>query len=329
MSPQFRVLLSGLSALLLLLPLLAAAQDQLPTDQPVETFTFIQPTADPAAATPAAPPTEAPPPAVTQDALPVLVSARSDLELLAESQLGSQRPPGWSGSFDINDPSLAIAIRLDLELLTATVFAVDARPAGWFGAVPSTQFAIARDIRHDLELLADTLLQPSVRPPGWSGADPLMRCNRGTQNLVGVLERGGIGFTADPNSPDFCRLIEIEASQYVEGTLLNQPAAASAALISGEATSSSSGSAEAITDFTLAFFDRNATQRAGVVPRGTGFTPLARSYTQFSNMMLVEGEGFTVFVDYTQTDVGDAAFEALPDVDATEFSAVCAADWCE
>lgn len=326
MQPVFRLVLP--LAALILLPLAAAAQDQLPTDQPVATFSFVQATAQPTAL----PPTATPTPIPAQDALPVLASGRSDLELLAESLIGGQRPPGWSGSFDINDPQLALALRLDLELLVATVYAVDSRPSGWFGAVGSTPFAIARDIRHDLELLADTLLQPNVRPPGWSGSDPLMRCNRATQNLVGLLERGGVALAADPNSPDFCALIEVEASQYVEANILSVTGgAASATLLdtSESGAAASSGGGEASTDFTLTFLDRNATQRGGVLPLGTRFTPLARSYAAFSNMMLVEGDGFVVFVDYTQTSIDDAAFNALPDVDAGEYVVVCTADWCE
>ncbi len=263
------------------------------------------------------------------DALPILISVRSDLELLATSKLGSARPTGWSGSMDINDPHLAILIRLDLELLAAETYSVDSRPPGWFGAVPSTNFAIARDIRHDLELLADTIVQPGVRPPGWSGADPLMRCNRATQTLVNLLSNGGYALRADPNSPTFCQQAEIETSQYVERTSLNSGLAAPGSLSEDNSSPVVVGSIEASTLHTIAFLDRNASKRAGVIPQHTSLKPVARSNAAFSNMMVVQGDGFEVYVDYTATSLSQASFLTLPDIDSTPITLQCAAAWCE
>ena len=255
--------------------------------------------------------------AIPPEALPVLVSARSDLELLATNQLGSERPVGWSGSLDVNDPQLAVLIRLDLELLLARLLGANTRPDAWFGAVPSTPFAIARDIRHDLELLADLVIAPSVRPPNWSGDRPIMRCDRATQNLVELLQREGrFTLTADPNQPDFCRRATVEVSQFVEASL--QGGGGAAAAPSYRANNSQA----------LAFLDRSASRRAGIVPLDVVFTPVARSYAQFSNMALVRGSGFEVFMDYTSTTIPRAVFEALPDVNATGASPACTADWC-
>ncbi len=265
-------------------------------------------------------PAAAVPGVIPAEALPVLVSARSDLELLANSQLGSDRPLGWSGSLDINDPQLALLIRLDLELLLARLLGASTRPAAWFGAVASTPFAVARDIRHDIELLADIVIAPSVRPPDWSGDAPLMRCDRATQNLVALLQREGrFTLTTDPNQPDYCRRAAVEVSQFVEVNLLSADAA-SAARPDGYSANNNQ---------TLAFLDRGASRRAGIIPPAAVFTPLARSYTQFSNMALVRGDGFEVFVDYTSTTIPRAVFEALPDVNTLASAPVCAADWCE
>jgi hypothetical protein len=275
---------------------------------------------------------EEPPASVIVDAVSVLVTARTDLEILADSQMGSGRPVGWSGNFDVNNPQLALLIRLDLELLSGELYGQAARPPGWFGAIPSTPASVARDIRHDLELLADSVVDLNVRPPGWSGDDPLMRCNRATQNLVSVLERASVVMQADPNSLDYCFRVEVEASQYVEGQILTRSvvAADAAALLTGDNPEAPvAGSGEANTDFTLAFLDRNAGQRAGVIPRGVTFSPLARSYAQFSNMMVVQGEGFVVFVDYTQTSISGDTFDGLPNIDSTEFSVACLVEWCE
>ncbi len=263
------------------------------------------------------------------DALPILISARSDLELLATSKLGTARPTGWSGTIDINDPHLAILIRLDLELLAAETYNVDSRPAGWFGAVPSTNFAIARDIRHDLELLADAVVQPGVRPPGWTGADPLMRCNRATQTLVNVLSKGGYALRADPNSPTFCQQAEIETSQYIERTALSTGIAAPGSLGAGNDSPVVVGVIEASTLHTIAFLDRNASKRSGVIPQHTTMKPVARSYAAFSNMMVVQGDNFEVYVDYTATSMSQASFAALPNVDTLTITLQCGASWCE
>jgi hypothetical protein len=276
------------------------------------------------AVAPQAQPTAAPATPNPNDPLPLLVSARSDLELLATATLGSKRPTGWNGSLDINNPQLAILIRLDLELLAGELLGADKRPLGWFGAVPTTPFGIARDIRHDLELLADQVVQPNVRPPGWSGADPLMRCNRALQNLVGLLERGGV-FTlqVDPNAPDFCQKAEVQASQFTETNLLSKPAGSNPF-----AASAPTGPVVVNSKFAVAFLDTGASLRVGIIPNGTPITPVARSYSQFSRMMLVSGDGFEVFVDYGFTNVTEAQFKALPDVAKTENNPTCSADWC-
>lgn len=257
---------------------------------------------------------------IPNDALPVLVSVRSDLELLATSQLGGERPVGWSGSLDVNDPQLALLIRLDLELLLARLLGASTRPDAWFGAVPSTPFAVARDIRHDIELLADLVIAPSVRPPNWSGDRPIMRCDRATQNLVELLQREGrFALAADPSQPDYCRRVTVEVSQFVEINLLSDGSGGSAAAPTGYRANNSQA---------LAFLDRGASRRAGIVPLDVVFTPVARSYAQFSNMALVRGEGFEVFMDYTYTTIPRAVFETLPDVNTANPNPACAADWC-
>lgn len=308
--------------LIALSPAAALAQDGQIIVTPVVIFQT------PEVVAPEAPPAEAP--AVVNDALPVLISARSDLELLATSELGASRPTGWSGSLDITDSQLGVLARLDLELLAGQLLGPDARPDDWFGAVGGTPFTVARDIRHDLELLADALVEPGVRPPGWAGSDPLMRCSRSTQSLVRWLERNGYLLQADPASPAFCRQAELDASRYVETALLATPVApmpepaAAAPAIEG-----TPGSVRDSLRGVAVFADRNAHQRLGVLPRGVSFAAVARSVAPFSNMMLVRGEGFEVFVDYTFTTLGRAAFEALPDVNSTITQITCSSDWCD
>ena len=263
---------------------------------------------------------------IPSDVLPILINARTDLEILVTSQLGGERPVGWSGSLDITDPQLALLIRLDLEVLAARLLGADQRPDGWFGAVSSTPVAIARDIRHDLELLADQVVQPGVRPPGWAGDSPIMRCDRSTQNLVQLLEQTAqFVVTADPGNLDYCQQVMIQASQFTEARLLNPNAPA---IVNG-AVIAPAGSITANGNFTIAFLDRNARRSVGTIPIGESFMPVARSFAQFSNMILVRGENFEVFVDYTTTTLTKAQFEALGDVNSVTASPACNADWCK
>lgn len=263
----------------------------------------------------------------------LLINARTDLELLGDIVGGTERPLGWSGSLDINDPQLALLIRLDLELLAGRVAGMNQRPNGWFGAVPSTAEAIARDVRHDLELLADMVNAPGVRPPGWAGADVLMRCSRGVQTLVNLLERGGV-FTlnVDVNAADFCQQAEIQASQFAEANLLrlpqNVPASVETEGQGGAVAAPQPGQIQVSTGYTVAFLNRYGTEQVGVIPLSTALTPVARSFTEFSRMTLVEGDAFTVFVDYRTTSLADVDFALLPDINNVNYETFCNAEWC-
>lgn len=257
---------------------------------------------------------------IDPDALPILINARTDLELLVNQTLGGERPVGWSGSLDVTTPELPLLIRLDLELLSGALIGQVERPAGWFGAVGSTPVAIARDIRHDLELLADAVNGPNIRPPGWAGSDPLMRCSRATQALVNWLEsRDGFTLTASVNDPDFCSKAELEAALYVEAQLA--PAASGAGQTANAPVTIDS-------PFAVAFLDRFARQPVGSIPPGTTVEPVARSYTQYSRMMLVRGDGFEVFIDWDGSTLTEAQFKALPDVDSIASATDCLAEWC-
>lgn len=267
--------------------------------------------------------TPTPPPQPSD--ITLLLAARSDLENLVNATRAGVRPDGWTGAFDINDPSLALLIRLDLELLAGALLGANTRPDGWFGAIASTNYAIARDIRHDLELLADSVLG-AQRPAGWIGGEPLLRCDRATQALVRLLELNGVFvLQADRTAPDFCARAAQEASIFVEINYLapNIPIGQRLA-----PTVTSSGGNTINSNFAVGFFDTGAVRRAGVIPNGTPFTPIGRSYTQFSNMMLIEGDGFVVFIDYQFSDVTTEQFRALPNITTLEYTVSCTADWC-
>ncbi|MCA0458618.1 MAG: hypothetical protein LCI00_31965 [Chloroflexi bacterium] len=321
-----------LMCVLLALPLVLAAQDATSTPDPFAplletTATVISGDIIPletVAPTETPPPTAAPASPIEAEALAILTAARNDLDILVIQNMGADRPVGWTGSGDVMNIQLPILIRLDLELLAGQLMGPDQRPVGWFGAVPSTAFAIARDIRHDLELLADQVNPSNVRPPGWVGADPVIRCDRSIQTLVFVLERtSSYELGVDPLAPDFCRLAELQATAYAESNLLpNQRPVGGGGVVS-------SGGIQIISPYAVAFLDRFGRRPTGSIPVGEPITPVARSYTQFSKMMLVRGNGFLVFIDYSASSISENQFAALPDVNGVSSQFSCTAEWCK
>ncbi|MGJ3238120.1 MAG: substrate-binding domain-containing protein [Anaerolineae bacterium] len=273
---------------------------------------------------PTAIPDAGPTPVFDESVQSLLVEARLDLELLAENVNNAERPIGWSGSLDIDNPQLPLLVRLDLELLGAIVYGIDSRPSDWFGAVSSTRDAISRDIRHDLEILADDVFG-IMRPDEWAGADPIYRCDRTTQALTALLQRNDLYIlTADPTSPDYCMQVSTEISRFVEVNLL-----ASEARLGQDGTVTIPPDVTIETTIAVAFYNRNATRRAGLIPVGTGITPIARSYQGFSNMTLIESDGFLLFVEWQNTSLTQEEWRALPDEQSIEFETICTLDWCE
>lgn len=261
--------------------------------------------------------------------LPLLVDARADLESLADELVGSDRPAGWSGSLDVNDPQLALLLRLDLETLASIRFGEENRPEDWFGAVNSTQLAVARDVRHDLEILAaDVFEDRFIRPSGWAGGPAILRCNRSTQALVDLLQANNLFSieTIPTTLPNYCEQVELSAARFAEVNLLNPNAEPSSEGTTGEL--GGGGSLEIATSFAVAFSDRRATRNLGVVPQGESIRPLGRSFAQFSNMTLVEGDGFLVFVDWRDTTLTADDFDALPNADELGLETSCQASWC-
>lgn len=263
---------------------------------------------------------------IPADALRVLVNARTDLELLAQEYLGNERPLGWSGSLDINDASLVVLVRLDLELLAGQMLSSDTRPPGWFGAVAGSAYLTASDIRHDLELLADNMMGAGGRPDGWSGGEPIARCDRATQNLAYLAQTfEGWAFEGDSTALDFCQQAAQQLAQF-DAAALNARASAPISAPAGQG--GGSGLLRALGDDTYGYLDRSATQRIGVIPIEETFTALARSYTPFSRMTLVQGNGFQVYVDWKTTTMTEAEFWALPNVREAGADPVCNVVWC-
>ena len=141
---------------------------------------------------------------------------------------------------------------------------------------------MARDVRPDLELMADLFFGPVERPAAGNGGDPLFRCNRATQVLVQLLQRGGLFTMSDisANDPDFCHQVEISATRYTELEIL---ANAQRGIFSPEIALVSENTITS--DFAVAWLDSRARVRVGVVPNSLPFKVIGRSYADFSNMM--------------------------------------------
>ena len=255
-----------------------------------------------------------------------LTNLRADLDQLAFA-VSSTRPDGWSGSSDLTNANLPLLIRLDLEYLASAAIG-DQRPVGWFGSVPSTPDALVRDIRHDLELLADAYIGQNNRPENWIGDNnPLVRCDRPTQTLISLLQRGGVfTLTTAGTDPQFCLLAMLEATTFSERTLLSNPV--DQPIFSSAVRASSLGANTIDTDFAVAFLDRSAVLSVGLMPKETPITPVARSTAEFSRMTLIQGDGFLAFVDYRDTTLTEEEFQTLPNADEYPTEPFCSADWC-
>ena len=257
----------------------------------------------------------------------LLLDAVKDMNLLADAVLGGGvRPEGWNGSQDPFNPELAVVTRSDLETLASEFINPNERPRSWIGAVGSTPFAIARDVRHDVELLADLVYGPTTRPEIWTGGNPLMRCNRSTQTLIALLERGGVfKLEIDPNDPEFCRNAELSVTQFTDeeilaNTGLTELFTDQVAILSPNQVNS---------DIAIAFLDSAATRNVGTIPNGTPIQVLGKSNASFSRMMLVSGDGFQVYVDYQSTTVTEQQFANLPNATSLNLTTNCFATWCK
>lgn len=257
-------------------------------------------------------------------ALPILIAARDDLELIATQSIGSGlRPVGWDNNLDPTDPDYNIKLRINLELLASSIWG-DPRPADWFGVVATVPIGIARDIRHDLELVADEVMgRATIRPAGWQGDNPIYRCGRATQAILTMLEADNLTIPVDVSQEDYCKKAELDAAIYVERNVL-QPLRTETL----HTDTNASYPFQAETAYVVAFLDRDARHKIGVLPVGTGFDVLGRSTVGFSNMTLIEGRGFRVYVDWTTTPLTLDQFNALPDFDTIGGDTRCDAEWC-
>ncbi len=257
----------------------------------------------------------------------LLLDAIRDMNLLADAMLGGGvRPEGWNGSQDPFNPDLAVMARSDLETLASEYINPDIRPRGWIGAVGSTPFAIARDVRHDVEQLADLVYGPDTRPEIWTGGNPLMRCNRATQTLIALLERGGVfKLEIDPNDPEFCRNAELTVTQFTDEEILANTGLTE--LFTDQVAILSPNQVN--TDIAIAFLDSAASRNVGTIPNGTPIQVLGKSTASFSRMMLVSGDGFQVYVDYQNTTVTAQQFSNLPNAASLDVAPGCFASWCK
>ena len=262
-------------------------------------------------------------------------------------------PAGWTDGFDM--PS----IRHDVDMLRSVTAQVGSpvADAEWFGETFGADWVVARAIRHDLEILADAKLGYNTRPEGWTYTVALpveaavMRCPRTTQNVTRLLQKdAGFSPTTEVIEADFCQRAVLETDRYVESTVPQptpeppaavvpagapqnpavpgQLAAAVPAIAPVVAIGGLGGEATA----PVAYLDRAAQQRIGVIPRGAPFTAMARNSAAGSQMMYVGGEGFRVWIAYPYTTVTEQEYLTLPPADLVQDQLpqlVCFAAFCE
>jgi hypothetical protein len=152
-----------------------------------------------------------------------VLSARTDLELLANSVLGEgERPDLWTGNQDPSATNFVVDLWFDNEQMADELFGQGERPDNWFGATTANPQLLARNIRHDLEISAEIHFAPELgadeRPDGWQGAARIYRCDQTLQNVVRLLdELYDVQPTVSQAVVNYCGAV----LQEVNGQLLN------------------------------------------------------------------------------------------------------------
>ncbi|GAB4576441.1 MAG: hypothetical protein Kow0077_32800 [Anaerolineae bacterium] len=238
-------------------------------------------------------------------------------------------PIGWTDGKDNT------SIRQDMELLKAAASQVGSPvdESQWFGAGPYTaDWEFSRANRHDLELLADAKIGIGQRPEGWTAFDPLVRCPVDVQEFALLMQQEtGNTPTIDPTRPDYCEQVIIEYSRFVEeqvgATIMagdqavapSQPDGGTTVLPNNASVPARVGNIAAVAYNPIAYLDRGARIRVGVIPRGTPFTALARNSAPDSTMAYVTGEGFTVWISYKYTSLSEGEYLSLPFAETVEY----------
>lgn len=155
---------------------------------------------------------QAAPPAQTNEFEQELLNIRFDMEILASTVLGDERPDGWTGNLVLSSSTYVADLWFDNELLANEIFE-DSRPSGWIGATSSNAALVARNVRHDLEIAALSVYTSFDNfPADWSGGPPLYRCTRSLMNLVFILE---YDVQTPDNFPNYCQAVAGEIDTVV------------------------------------------------------------------------------------------------------------------
>lgn len=249
-------------------------------------------------------------------------------------------PIGWTDGKD------NVSVRQDLELLKAAASQVGqpVDEANWFGETAfGADWEASRAIRHDLELLADAKVAVGQRPEGWSAFEPLVRCSLEDQEFALLMQaETGYVATTPGSDPDYCGQVVLEYSRFVEdqvSTTIQTPPVSAPAEGAG-AADAGGGGGEVIANVgniaaraynPIAYLDRGARIRVGVIPRGTAFTALARNSAPDSSMAYVSGLGFNVWISVKFTDLQDNEYASLPYAENVEYQLpqlLCFANFC-
>ncbi|MBC8098590.1 MAG: hypothetical protein H7Y11_04050, partial [Armatimonadetes bacterium] len=247
-----------------------------------------------------------------------LGAVRGDLERLVDERRGvGNRPTGWSGNRDAGTTTFLDDLVRDLEIFTDSELGIGVRPPGWSRAIRNSPALSNDNLRFNLETLTDQLLGENIRPNGWQGLDPVDRCEPTVQTLVLLVS---LTIASPPIPADvtddsvFCTEIARVTNDFAENPPPVEDQAVEAGLIGRS-------------QLAFSYLDVSALQYMGVMPRDVEFRAVFRNFNE-SNMMLVSGDDFVLFIDRRFTTLPEEVFLRLPTLENRKPLTFCDANWC-
>lgn len=252
-------------------------------------------------------------------------AVRGDLERLQDELYGVGirptafgYPPFEAVNRDASTPSFVTDLVRDLDLAADAQLGVGARPTGYVTPNANLDPLNYLTVRRNLELLTDATYGEDRRPAGWQGVNPLERCDP-VLRILSFLVQSAYNFdpgSVDSVTPGYCTRLSNAVNTIVE----NPPVIDVAAVVNEQRTNGTS-------NFAFTYLDVAATQYMGIMPGGIPFRAIYRHYGR-SNMMLVSGDNFALYIDRRFTDFSETSFRSLPTTENVTPLTFCDAGWC-